>query len=109
MICPPHPPDPLVQSWIERHRDPRSFLLHLIGIPPTILGLIFIPIYLFLLSIPIFLLALGLFTGGYALQFLGHALDGTEPGEWTLIKMKLGLGRSRTPVDAGDATAGRPA
>ena len=89
MICPPHPPDTLVQNWIERHRDPKSFSLHLIGIPPTILGLIFIPIYLFLVSIPIFLLALCLFSGGYLLQFLGHALDGTEPGEWTLIKKKL--------------------
>ena len=96
MICPPHPPDPLVQNWIDRHRDPKSFLLHLIGIPPTILGLIFIPIYLFLLSIPIFLLALCLFVGGYALQFLGHGLDGTEPGEWTLIRKKLGRPQAKT-------------
>lgn len=103
MLCPPHPADPLVVNWLARHRDPKSLLLHLIGIPPTILGLIFVPIYLFLISIPIFLLALALFLGGYALQFLGHALDGTEPGEWTLIKKKLGFSKASAVSAAREA------
>jgi hypothetical protein len=62
----------------------------MIGIPPTILGVLLIPIYLMLLSVPIFLLALGLFVGGYLVQFLGHALEGTEPGEIMFLKRKLG-------------------
>ena len=30
---------------------------------------------------PLFLFALALFVGGYMVQFLGHALEGTDPGE----------------------------
>ncbi len=39
------------------------------------------PIYVLLMSFTLFLVALALFVGGFLLQFLGHALDGTEPGE----------------------------
>ncbi len=63
----------------------------MIGIPPTILGFLFIPIYLCLFSIPIFLLALALFIGGYVLQFAGHVLERTDPGEIIYFKRKLGL------------------
>lgn len=88
MIFPPHPPAPLVLNWFERHRDPRSFVLHIIGIPPTILGVLMIPIYIFLLSFPLFLLALACFVGGYLIQFLGHVLDGSEPGEIRYLRRK---------------------
>ena len=47
-------------------------------------------IYLTLLSFPIFLLSLTLFAGGYGLQFLGHLLEGTDPGEIILLKKRLG-------------------
>ncbi len=63
----------------------------MIGIPPTILGVLLVPIYLILLSLPVFLLALALFIGGYLLQFLGHFLEGTDPGEIIYFKRKLGL------------------
>jgi hypothetical protein len=81
----------LVQHWLERHPNPTSFILHMIGIPPTILGVLFVPIYLCLLSVPIFLLALALFVGGYVLQFAGHLIEGTDPGEIIYFKRKLGL------------------
>jgi len=81
----------LVQGWIARHRDPTSFVLHMIGIPPTILGVLMIPIYSFAVSMPLFLLALALFCGGYMVQFLGHAIEGTDPGEIILLKRRLGL------------------
>jgi uncharacterized membrane protein YGL010W len=90
MLCPPQPPGKLVQSWIARHRDPASFVLHMIGIPPTIMGVLLIPVYVWLVSVPIFLFALALFVGGYVIQFSGHALDGTDPGEVILLKRKLG-------------------
>ncbi len=35
--------------------------------------------------------AVGLFFGGYALQFLGHAVEGNDAGEWLLVKRWLGL------------------
>jgi hypothetical protein len=62
----------------------------MVGIPPTIMGLLLFPIYLVLLSFPIFLLGIALFSGGYAIQFLGHVIDGTEPGEWTALRKWLG-------------------
>lgn len=91
MIDPPMAPDPLVQHWLKRHRSPISFIMHMIGIPPTILGVLLVPVYLTLLSIPIFLLALGMFVGGYVLQFAGHLLEGTDPGEIIYFKRRLGL------------------
>jgi hypothetical protein len=90
MICHPLTPSPLVENWIERHRNPVSFILHMAGIPPTILGVLLLPVYVYCLSLPIFLLALALFVGGYLVQFLGHALEGTDPGEISYFKRKLG-------------------
>jgi len=91
MIDPPLPPHPLVQHWLERHPNPASFILHMIGIPPTILGVLLVPVYLCLLSLPVFLVALALFVGGYLLQFAGHVIEGTDPGEIIYFKRKLGL------------------
>jgi uncharacterized membrane protein YGL010W len=90
MICPPHSPAPWVEDWLERHRDPRSFVLHMIGIPCTILGVVLIPIYVTLMSAHVFLLSAALFLGGYLIQFIGHALDGSEPGEVAFLRKKLG-------------------
>lgn len=90
MLCPPQPPDPFVVNWLERHRGGVSFTLHMIGIPPTIVGVLLVPVYVALFSLPIFLLAAALFFGGYAIQFLGHALEGSDPGEIILLKRKLG-------------------
>ncbi len=91
MIEPPIAPDPRVRNWLRRHSSPTSFVLHMIGIPPTFLGALFVPIYLALLSLSVFFLALGLFLGGYLLQFLGHFLERTDPGEIIYFKRKLGL------------------
>lgn len=90
MIEPPDAAHRLVQHWIDRHRNPVSFTLHMIGIPPTILGALLVPVYVLLLSVPIFLIALTLFIGGYLLQFAGHWIEGTDPGEVIVIKRWLG-------------------
>ena len=87
MIFPPEPPSPMVQRWWERHQRPPNLVLHVLGIPPTIAGVYLIPVWLFGLSGRVFLFAFGLFVGGYLLQFLAHAIDGSMPGELT------GLGR----------------
>ena len=86
MICPPLPRAPLVDDWMKRHSHRVSFFLHILGIPPTIVGVLLIPIYVGLMSFPIFLVALGAFCGGYALQFAGHWIDNTESGEMRWIK-----------------------
>ncbi len=89
MLCPPYQPLPLFEDWLSRHRRPVCFVLHVIGIPPTIIAVLILPIVTALMSFPLFLLALSLFLGGYALQFLGHFLEGTEPGELTFLRKKL--------------------
>jgi hypothetical protein len=102
MLCPPQPPDPLIANWIDRHRSPVSFVLHMVGIPPTILGVLLIPVYLTLLSLPIFLLALAMFVGGFLLQFLAHGLEASEPGEIAALRAwwQKRTGRRRVEVPA---------
>ena len=107
MICPPDPPSPLVEHWLDRHRDPVSLGLHMVGIPPTVLGVVLIPIYLILLSVPVFLLALAAFVGGYQLQFLGHMWDGTESGEMRAMK-RFARARLGGAPAVSVAAAGRP-
>jgi hypothetical protein len=112
MIEQPLPLDPRVQRWLLRHPHPTSFILHMLGIPATFLGALFIPIYIGLLSWSLFLLALGLFVGGYVLQFAGHLLEGTDPGEIIYFKRKLGRAYVEFPRPraAGvQATVGAPA
>jgi hypothetical protein len=111
MIAPPEPPHPLVAHWLARHLSLVSFVLHLVGIPLTILGVLLFPVYVSLVSFPIFVLALGLFLGGFALQFAGHYLEGTDPGEVIYFKRLFGLPYVEYPRGAGpfaraDATTG---
>lgn len=55
----------------------------MIGIPLTILGL-------YLACYGEWLWAISLFIGGYALQFIGHAVEGNDAGELILVKKWLG-------------------
>jgi hypothetical protein len=96
MVFPPEPPSPLVRGWWERHRRPANFALHVLGIPPTIAGVYLIPVWLFGLSGRVFLFALGLFVGGYLVQFLAHAIDGSMPGELTGLRRCWERRRART-------------
>lgn len=91
MIYPPEPPHPLVDHWLRRHPSAISFVLHMFGIPPTILGVLLFAVYAFLMSFPVFVLAISLFLGGYSLQFAGHYLEGTDPGEVIYFKRLFGV------------------
>ncbi len=104
MIYSPQPPSPLVNDWMERHRNQASFALHLIGIPLTIIGTLLLPVYVVMASIPLFLLALTFFLGGFGLQFLGHAVDGTEPGE--IRALRTWWGRRRARLESSRVHAG---
>src|SRR5947199_2004664 len=73
-----------LSNWRERHRHPFNFAIHLVGIPMAMLGvalLFFLPWYWGLTA----------FVLGYALQFVGHAVEGNDLGEWAGIKRLLGL------------------
>lgn len=69
----------IYKSWAVRHVHPLNYTLHLLGIPMTLAaGVCFFFTIWFWGSI--------LFVVGYALQVLGHAIEGSEMGEWLLIK-----------------------
>lgn len=73
----------IIKNWLERHQDPTSFWLHMVGIPMTIVGLGFLPFGMYWT-------AAGLFVLGYVLQFIGHAIEGNDAGELIVFKKLLG-------------------
>jgi len=72
----------MLRNWMGRHRNPTNFALHVAGIPATIVGVA-------LAIIGHWPLAAGLFVGGYALQFLGHIVEGNRSGEEDLLRRIL--------------------
>lgn len=74
-----------IENWLSRHRNPMSFWLHMLGIPACFIAA---PVFLFLQE---WWLALAMFVGGYALQFLGHLIEGNRSGEEMLIRRLLKL------------------
>jgi len=61
----------------------------MIGIPLTMLALV--PLIWDVFSFEMWAWAALLFLSGYALQFLGHALEGNDAGELIVFKKWLGL------------------
>jgi len=72
-------------NYKERHLNNANRLLHVIGLPLTFV----VPIVF--LSREQWWLALECFVGGYALQFVGHSIEGNDAGELILIKRLLGM------------------
>lgn len=72
----------IYSKWAERHTNRLNFLLHLIGIPMTIAALPMVIFY----SVTA---AVILFVTGYALQFIGHAIEGNKSGEQLLFERLL--------------------
>ncbi len=73
-----------ISNYIARHQNRANQLLHLVGVPLA-----------FGVSVHWFVyvgwqMALGAFVGGYVLQFVGHAIEGNDPGELILIKKLFG-------------------
>ena len=77
-----------VASWRSRHVDPTSFWLHMVGIPACF---VVAPVLAVLRQWPV---AGGMFAVGYALQFIGHVIEGNRSGEEMLIRRLLGRRQS---------------
>lgn len=73
-----------VVNYIARHQNRANQLLHLLGVPLT-----FVVSVVFLVQHEN-LWALACFIAGYALQFIGHAIEGNDAGEVVLVKKLLG-------------------
>jgi hypothetical protein len=72
-------------SWVERHRHPVNLWLHVAGIPVAFGG----PVVALVNGAAGW--ALAALAAGYALQFVGHAVEGNDAGELILVKKLLGL------------------
>ena len=73
-----------IENWLNRHKNYTSFWLHMMGIPACFLGA---PLMLLCRH---WWLAGALFVGGYALQFIGHLVEGNRSGEELLLRRLLG-------------------
>jgi 2-hydroxy-palmitic acid dioxygenase Mpo1-like protein len=76
-----------LHNWLDRHQHPVNFWIHLIGIPLALGGIVFF----FVLPWEQWYWTLAALAGGYALQFIGHRVEGNDMGEWAGIKRLLGL------------------
>jgi hypothetical protein len=75
-------------NWLERHQNPFNRGIHLLGIP---LSLLVAPILLLAMPWNEWYWAVLAFAGGYVLQWIGHAVEGNDLGEWAAVKRLLGL------------------
>ena len=75
------------KNYCERHLHPGNQLFHLIGLPVTFI----LPIHFLVWHkyYPAWW-ALLAFVIGYALQFIGHVIEGNDAGETILVKRWLG-------------------
>jgi hypothetical protein len=74
----------ILGNWLERHRHPFNFWIHLIGIPLAVAGVV-------LLFFVEWYWGVAAIVAGYALQYVGHRVEGNDVGEWAGIKRLLGL------------------
>ena len=72
-----------ISNWRRRHRSPANFWLHVPGITACFLAA---PVLLIFRQ---WWAALVCFIAGYALQFLGHFLEGNRSGEEMLLRRIL--------------------
>ena len=96
----------IVDNWMLRHQHPTSLVLHLVGIPMTISAGVILVVAIVAGGALAWWLAAGLFVGGYALQFVGHGIEGNDAGEMILVK-KL-LGRPYVDIVPGKPGGSRP-
>jgi len=71
-------------NWRKRHRNTTSLYLHMLGIPGCFLAAPLMGL------LGRWVLAIVLFVAGYALQFLGHMIEGNRSGEEVFLRRLLG-------------------
>jgi hypothetical protein len=71
-------------GWLQRHQLRFNLVLHLIGIPLAVAGVVLLFVTDWYWGVSAFLL-------GYLLQWIGHLAEGNDLGEWAAIKRLLGL------------------
>ncbi|MFH1745942.1 MAG: Mpo1-like protein [Planctomycetota bacterium] len=79
-----------LRNWLERHRSPLSFWLHMIGIPLALAAVVLAIWQLYCWRWDLWWRPLVLLIAGYALQIAGHWHEGNDVGEWILIRRLFG-------------------
>ena len=82
-----------LRNWTRRHQHQVSLVLHMVGIPACFVAA---PL---LLIVELWWSAAGAFVGGYALQFVGHAIEGNQSGEEILLRRLMGKTTDPPPSD----------
>lgn len=72
------------RNWLDRHRVPFNFWVHMLGIPLAVAG---VP----LLFLTDWYWGVGAILAGYFLQWVGHRVEGNDVGEFIPVKKLLGL------------------
>ena len=73
-------------NYLPRHTHRVNQALHLVGVPLTFVGTPGTLIAGTSWYYPVIC-----FVGGYALQFIGHAVEGNDAGEVVFLKKSLGM------------------
>lgn len=83
-----------IEDWVaqyaQSHQHPANRALHTLGIPMIACSLPLFALALFVRGL--WRLPLALFVGGWALQFVGHALEGKPPEffrDWRFLLVGL--------------------
>ena len=79
-----------IRRWFERHRHPANRALHAIGIPMLAAGLILALVQVCLWRWDLWLRPVALVGASYALQWIGHRIEGNDLGEAVAVKRLLG-------------------
>lgn len=79
-----------LRRWLDRHRHPVSFWLHMIGIPVAVAAAPVALVQLYLDRWDLWWRPVVLLVAGYLPQWLGHRLEGNDMGEVILVKKLLG-------------------
>ncbi len=77
-----------IQNWKKRHRNPTNFWIHMAGIPMSFIAAPLLAIF------GLWPVAISLFVTGYALQFIGHLIEGNRSGEEQLLRKILSRKRN---------------
>jgi hypothetical protein len=80
----------ILQNWLLRHQHPASQILHAVGIPLLVAGLLLGAWQLAHLQWSLWWRPVGLILISYILQGIGHKIEGNDMGELILIKKWLG-------------------
>lgn len=76
--------------YLERHQHAASRVLHAIGVPATVAAVVLAGLQLAQWRWDLWWRPAALLVGGYALQYIGHLIEGNDMGEVILVKKWLG-------------------